>query len=164
MDRQKLFSRISDAATKVHRELGPGLLEPVYRSCMLVEMETRGIHYRAGVQVPISYEGRRLQGHDLIIDLLVEETMVVELCAVDGVKDFHTRKIFTNLKLAHKPLGALINFGERLSVTAFPGFSEPQCQAPSTEPETGEGSGQEMVAGKTPLGRGDRGVLGLTRP
>jgi hypothetical protein len=60
----------------------------------------------------------------LVIDLLVEEEVVVELCAVEKLQDFHTRKIFTKLKLAGKPLGALINFGERLSVTAFPGFPE----------------------------------------
>jgi GxxExxY protein len=124
MDRQKLLSGISNAATKVHRELGPGLIEPVYRSCMLLELKNRGVHYRTGVQIPISYEGRKLNGQKLTIDLLVEDVMVIELCAVDRVQDFHTRKIFTNLKLAGKPLGALINFGERLSTTAFPGFPE----------------------------------------
>jgi GxxExxY protein len=126
MDRQKLLSRVSDAAARVHRELGPGLLEPVYRSCLLVELESRDIHYRAGVPMPILYQGRRIEGQKLIIDLLIEDTMVVELCAVERLQDFHTRKIFTHLKLASKPLGALINFGERLSVTAFPGVYEPE--------------------------------------
>ena len=126
MDRQQIFSHISAAATKVYRALGPGLLEPVYRSCMLVEMENSGIHYRAGVPVPIFYEGRRIQGQKLVIDLLVEEMVVVEMFAVDALQDSHIRKIFTNLRLASKPLGALINFGERLSVTAFPGVYEPE--------------------------------------
>jgi GxxExxY protein len=153
MDRQKLLSRVSDAAARVHRELGPGLLEPVYRSCLLVELESRDIHYRAGVPMPILYQGRRIEGQKLIIDLLIEDTMVVELCAVERLQDFHIRKIFTNLKLSSKPLGALINFGERLSVTAFPGFSETRYQAPSTEPEMGEGSGQEMVAREKTLSR-----------
>jgi GxxExxY protein len=57
MHRQQLLSRISDAATKVHRELGPGLMKPYYRSCMVVELENRGIQYHAGVPVPILCTG-----------------------------------------------------------------------------------------------------------
>jgi GxxExxY protein len=126
MDREHLLSQISDAAANVHRELGPGLLEPVYRSCMLVELQNRGIHYRSSVPVPLLYEGRRIQGQKLRIDVLVEDMVVVELCAVEKLHDSHIRRIFTNLKLASKPLGALINFGERLSITAFPGVYKPE--------------------------------------
>jgi GxxExxY protein len=164
MDRQQIFSRISAAAAKVHRALGPGLLEPVYRSCMLLEMENSGIHYRSGVPVPIFYEGRRIRGQKLVIDLLVENMLVVELCAVERLQDFHIRKIFTHLKLASKPLGALINFGERLSVTAFPGFSETRYQAPSTELEMGAESRQRIAARQKDPAFGHKGVHALTGP
>jgi GxxExxY protein len=143
MNKQQLLSRISEAANNVHRELGPGLLETVYRSCLLVELESRDINYRAGVPMPILYQGRRIEGQKLIIDLLIEDTMVVELCAVERLQDFHTRKIFTNLKLARKPLGALINFGERLSITAFPGFPE------LASPAAPMGSNERKIKTKT---------------
>ncbi|MBN2468754.1 MAG: GxxExxY protein [Deltaproteobacteria bacterium] len=147
MDQKQLLSRISDAAAKVHGELGPGLLEPIYRSCMLVELENRSINYRAGVPVPIFYQGRRIEGREILIDLLIEDVMVVELSAVERLQDFHRRKIFTNLKLASKPLGALINFGERLSVTAFPGFPEHHVWAlPTRSDIVGSESKQRIPA------------------
>jgi len=164
MDRQQLLSHISTAATRVHKALGPGLLEQVYRSCMLVEMENSGIHYRASVPVPIFYEGRRIQGQKLVIDLLVEDILVVELCAVERLQEFHTRKIFTNLKLTSKPLGALINFGERLSVTAFPGFPASQYTGTWRRCEMGSESKQKIAAGEKDPAAGHKAVHALTGP
>lgn len=145
MEERDLISQISDSAAQVHHEMGPGLLEPVYRSCMMVELENRRLEYHAGVPVPIFYQGQRIQGQDLLIDLLVEDTIILELAADERLKEFHRKKIFTALRLSNKPVGVLINFGERLNTTVFPGFTQQLQPCQAHQPSNG-GAERQRIA------------------
>ena len=109
MERNELTGEIVDAAIKVHSALGPGLLESAYCVCLRHELIKRGLRVASEVPVPISYDGIKLEaGYKL--DLLVEDTVVVELKAVEALAPIHQAQIISYLKLAHKPVGLLINF------------------------------------------------------
>jgi GxxExxY protein len=114
MDRNHLSSLIIKAAIKVHKELGPGLLESVYQTCMIIELKKMGIKLQSEVPVEIFYNGQKINDQGFRIDLLVNDTIVVELKSVSQVQDIHKKQLLTYLRLAKKPLGLLINFNEVL--------------------------------------------------
>ena len=114
MELNQLSSKIIKAAINVHRELGPGLLESVYQACMVIELRSMGIDVQAEVPLPILYKGQKVHEEGFRMDLLVEDTVVVELKSVDNVTDVHKKQLLTYLRLAGKPLGLLINFNEAL--------------------------------------------------
>lgn len=114
MDLNHLSSLIIKAAIKVHKELGPGLLESVYQSCMTIELRKMGINVQSEVPVEIYYDGQKINNEGFRIDLLVNDTVVVELKSVSQVQDVHKKQLLTYLRLAKKPLGLLINFNEVL--------------------------------------------------
>jgi GxxExxY protein len=114
MDRNHLSSLIIKAAIKVHKELGPGLLESVYQACMIIELKKMGIKLQSEVPVEIFYNGQKINDQGFRIDLLVNDTIVVELKSVSQVQDIHKKQLLTYLRLAKKPLGLLINFNEVL--------------------------------------------------
>ncbi len=114
MEFNQLSSKIIQAAITVHKELGPGLLESVYQSCILIELEKLGIEAQSQVALPIIYRGQKLNGQGFRMDLLVEDTVVVELKSVKKVEAVHKKQLLTYLRLADKPLGLLINFNEPL--------------------------------------------------
>ena len=103
---------IIGAALEVHRELGPGLLESVYQSCMIIELMERNLAVEAEVPVKIRYKGREIAADPLRIDLVADESVVVELKSVEEVKPVHKKQLLTYLRLSDKPLGLLINFNE----------------------------------------------------
>jgi GxxExxY protein len=114
MELNQLSSKIIQAAIAVHKELGPGLLESVYQSCILIELGKLGIEAQSQVALPIMYRGQKLDGQGFRLDLLVEDTVVVELKSVKKVEAVHKKQLLTYLRLADKPLGLLINFNEPL--------------------------------------------------
>jgi GxxExxY protein len=114
MELNQLSSKIIQAAIAVHKELGPGLLESVYQSCILIELGKLGIEAQSQVALPIMYRGQKLDGQGFRLDLLVEDTVVVELKSVKKVEAVHKKQLLTYLRLADKPLGLLINFSEPL--------------------------------------------------
>ena len=114
MKRNTLSGIIIEAAIFVHRELGPGLLESVYQSCLSKELQLRGVEHRVEVPVSLHYRGERIPGEGFRLDLLVEDQIVVELKSVEKVQPVHLKQLLTYLKLADKPLGLLINFNEFL--------------------------------------------------
>jgi GxxExxY protein len=114
MNINHLSSLIIKAAIKVHKELGPGLLESVYQRCMVIEIENSVLRVQSQVPVPILYQERKIHDDGFRIDLLVEDTIIVELKSVEQVRDVHKKQLLTYLKLAKKPLGLLINFNEVL--------------------------------------------------
>ena len=114
MELNQLSSEIIKAAIAVHKELGPGLLETVYQSCMLIELASMGIEVESEVSVPVVYRGRKVNAQGFRLDLLVENTIVVELKSVEKVDPVHKKQLLTYLRLADKPLGLLINFNESL--------------------------------------------------
>ncbi|HKD38100.1 MAG TPA: GxxExxY protein [Pirellulales bacterium] len=105
----ELAATIVDAAFKVHSALGPGLLESVYEACLMHELAQRGIPFRSQVPIAIVYRGLRLNA-GLRLDLLVEESIVVEIKAIEEVLPVHHAQLLTYLKLSGKRLGFLINF------------------------------------------------------
>ena len=109
MDRNEISGAVVDAAIKVHSALGPGLLESAYAACLRHELIKRGLKVASEVPVPVVYDGIRLEaGYKL--DLLVEDTVVVELKAIETLAPIHQAQIVSYLKLAGKPIGLLINF------------------------------------------------------
>jgi GxxExxY protein len=104
-----LTSQIIGAAVRVHRELGPGLLESAYTACLAMEFRSGGLRMESQVAVPIAYHGLRLEiGYR--IDMLVEDKVVVEVKAVEALAPIHRAQVLTYLKLKHCPVGLLLNF------------------------------------------------------
>lgn len=110
----QLSSQIIKAAINVHKELGPGLLESVYQTCMVIELTTKNIKVDSEVPLPIFYQGDKVHEEGYRLDLLVEDTVVVGLKSVEEVKPVHKKQLLTYLRLANKPLALLINFNESL--------------------------------------------------
>lgn len=98
-----------DAGLKVHKTLGPGLLESVYEHCLAHELRSRGLDVQRQLALPVVYEGLALEcGYRL--DLLVEGSIVVEIKAVDALTRVHEAQVLTYLRLSGHRLGFLINF------------------------------------------------------
>ncbi|GHT46666.1 hypothetical protein FACS189440_05190 [Bacteroidia bacterium] len=105
----KLSREIIGAAIEVHKELGPGLLESVYEKCLVYLLREKGFHTESQIKVPIIFKGITLDA-DLRLDILVNETIIVELKTVDCMLPVHDAQILSYLKLLQKPKGILINF------------------------------------------------------
>lgn len=104
-----LAREIVDAGIKVHRTLGPGLLESVYELCLVHELTKRGLKPQRQVGLPVVYEDVKLDG-GLRIDLLVNGSIVVEVKAVEALLPVHQSQVLTYLKLSGCRLGFLMNF------------------------------------------------------
>jgi len=100
---------VVDAAFKVHKTLGPGLLESVYERCLRHELGRRGIPHQSQLSLPVLYDGVLLEA-GLRIDLLVDRKIVVELKAVEKIHPINTAQLLTYLKLTGLRLGLLLNF------------------------------------------------------
>ena len=109
-----LTDTIIGAAIKVHRELGPGLLESAYEACLRFELIRQGYRVEAQKPQPVTFDGLLIEcGYRL--DLLVENEVIVENKAVECLRRIHERQLLTYLKLSDRRVGLLINFNvERL--------------------------------------------------
>lgn len=96
-------------AIDVHRELGPGLLESAYQECLLHELTDAGLSVDYEVEMPVIYKDLVLE-HGYRIDLLVEDTLVIELKTVEKFHPVHLAQILTYMRLGKYPIGLLINF------------------------------------------------------
>jgi GxxExxY protein len=106
---ERVARSIVDSAFKIHRTLGPGLLESVYETCLVHELTLRGHQLQRQLVVPIVYEGLRLES-GLRLDLVVDSCVIVEIKAVDRDMPVFTAQLLSYLRLADKRLGLLINF------------------------------------------------------
>lgn len=113
MELNDLTEKIIGCAIKVHKVLGPGLLESAYEVCLVHELRKAGLKAERQVALPVIYEGLRLDA-DYFIDILVEDTVVIELKSVEHLLPIHEAQLLTYLKLANKKLGLLINFNVTL--------------------------------------------------
>ena len=105
----QITSRIIAAAIEVHRTLGPGLLESVYHTCLLYELRLAGLRVESEKKIPVVYKGILMDcSYDL--DLLVEGMVIAELKCLEIVLPVHEAQLMTQLKLANKPVGLLLNF------------------------------------------------------
>ena len=100
---------IVNSAFKVHKELGPGLLEKVYEACLVYEITKAGFEVKRQVEVPIIYDGVTLKEY-LRLDIIVESSIIIEVKAVDIVNPVWNAQIISHLKLTNNELGFLINF------------------------------------------------------
>jgi GxxExxY protein len=109
VNNNEISGAVVDAAMKVHSALGPGLLESAYAVCLTHELVKRGLKVNCEVPVPVVYDGVRLEaGYRL--DMLVGDTVIVELKAVEALAPIHQAQLLSYLKLSGKPIGLLINF------------------------------------------------------
>ncbi len=109
MQNNEISGAVIDATMKIHSALGPGLLESAYAACLKHELIKRGLKVACEVPLPVIYDGVRLDaGYRL--DLVVEDTVVVELKAIEALAPIHQAQIISYLKLSGKPIGLLINF------------------------------------------------------
>lgn len=108
-----LGKEIVDAAYKVHKELGPGLLEKIYEACLCYELDKKGIPYKRQEELPIFYDGKKFN-EGLAMDILVDDSVICELKAVETVNPLWKAQIISHLKLTGLRLGYLINFNTTL--------------------------------------------------
>lgn len=106
---EALTETIIGCAIEVHKTLGPGLLESVYRECLILELRGSCLGVEIERHVPLDYKGQRIRSK-LIVDLLVEKCIVVELKAVESLHPVHQAQVITYLKLTGCPAGLLLNF------------------------------------------------------
>ena len=109
MKENEISNIVIGAAIKVHKALGPGLLESAYKECLYYKIHEQGLKVVREKPMPLVFETVRLDcGYR--IDLLVEDKLVIEVKSVDGLNDIHLAQTLTYLKLGNYNLGLLINF------------------------------------------------------
>jgi len=106
---QEFTHTIIAAAIEVHKNLGPGLLETVYRFCLGREFVAHGLKYQTEVAIPLVYKGETTD-HCFRLDFLVENEIVVELKSMEKILPVHEAQLLTYLRLSSKKVGLLINF------------------------------------------------------
>ncbi len=106
---ENLVYQINGCAIEVHKHLGPGLLESVYHKCLVKELSLKGLNFQSEKVVQINYKDVIFES-DLRFDLFVEESLVVELKAVEKVLPIHEAQLITYMKLLKVPIGLIINF------------------------------------------------------
>jgi GxxExxY protein len=107
-----LTERIIGCAIEVHRQLGPGLLESAYERAMCVELRESALRYECEVVVPVVYKGHDIG--DYRVDLIVEDTVVVEIKSVDRMDRVFDAQVLTYMRVTGTRVGLLINFNSRL--------------------------------------------------
>jgi GxxExxY protein len=101
--------QVVDAALKVHRALGPGLLESAYQACLAYELRKRGLHVECEVEQPVFYDGQRIDA-GYRMDMLIENCVVIENKAVENLLPIHQAQLLTYMRLRKCSLGYLINW------------------------------------------------------
>ena len=109
MNENELSRIVFNDALKVHRNLGPGLLESSYEECLFYELQKSGLLIERQKPLPLIYEDIKLDiGYR--VDLLIERKLIIELKSVETLNDIHFAQLVTYLKLSNCKLGLLINF------------------------------------------------------
>lgn len=119
---KKISEDILDSAIKVHKILGPGLLESVYQNCLAYELEKKKIPCKKEVILPVKYEELDFES-GFRADLIINDQIILEIKAVERLNPIHRAQILTYLKLTKYPLGFIINFGQDKLVNGFQRFA-----------------------------------------
>ncbi len=109
MELNELTYKIRGAIYTVHNSLGPGLLESVYETALIYELNLLGLQVKNQVGIPVNYNGVLLE-LGFRADIIVENTVIIEVKSIEVLHDVHKKQLLTYLKLADKKLGILINF------------------------------------------------------
>ena len=104
-----LTYQINGAAIEVHKTLGPGLYEKVYHECLKQELRIRGISFETEKKILISYKNIEFET-DFRCDLIIENSIIVELKSVEEINPIHEAQLLTYMKLLNIPKGILLNF------------------------------------------------------
>ena len=108
--REEFLSReIVDCAYKVHKQLGPGLLEKIYEACFCRELEKKNIPFKRQVEIPVYYDGVQLK-EVLRLDVLVDDLIIIETKAAEALLPLWYAQLRSYLKLFNKNVGFLLNF------------------------------------------------------
>jgi len=113
MGEEEIGKEIVDCAVRIHRALGPGLLEAVYEAVLARELYKRGLQVERQVVIALDYEGLRFE-EAFRADLVVERKVVVEIKCIEALNFAHRKQLLTYLRLADLRLGYLLNFAEVL--------------------------------------------------
>ena len=105
-----LIYRVIGCMIEVHKQLGPGFLEKVYRRAITIEFERQGIQFEAEKEIKLQYKGKSIGTHRL--DLFVDNQLVIELKTVEELHKKHYAQVRSYLKAIHQPVGLLVNFAE----------------------------------------------------
>ena len=106
---EKIFKMVLDCCFRVHTELGPGLLENSYEECLYYELNQSGLKVEKQKALPLIYKEVKLEA-GYRIDLLVENSIIVEIKSVETLHDVHLAQVLTYLRLSKNKLGLLVNF------------------------------------------------------
>jgi GxxExxY protein len=109
-DIEELARVAVDFGLKVHRQLGPGLLESVYESILSLEFGRAGLEVERQKPIPIEYEGLQI-GEGFRADLIIGRSLIIEVKSVERLTPVHGKQLLTYLRLARQPVGLLMNFG-----------------------------------------------------
>jgi len=109
----EISGKIIELSIKVHKALGPGMLEGAYEVCLMHELIKNGFKAESQVKLPIIYDGIRLDA-GYRIDLLVEKSVIVELKAIEHLLPVHEAQLLSYLRMSNLKLGLLINFNQKL--------------------------------------------------
>lgn len=113
MSENEIATSIVDAALKIHRKLGQGLLESVYQATLSFELQKRGLRVAQQVGLPVQYEGVKLDlGYR--VDSIVEDKVIIEIKSVEALVPVHKKQLATYLRLTNLHLGLLLNFNVEL--------------------------------------------------
>jgi len=109
MTENEIATAVVDAAFKIHKTLGPGLLESVYEAVLDFELQRRGLQVARQVGLPVHYEGVKLE-LGFRIDLIINHKLIIEVKSVEVLAPVHKKQLLTYLRLTDLHLGLLINF------------------------------------------------------
>lgn len=113
MTENEISKIIFDCALKVHKSLGPGLLESAYEECLFYELKKTGLKIEKQKPLPLVYENVKLEiGYR--VDIIIENKVIIEIKSVEALNDVHLAQVLTYLKLSDSKLGMLINFNVTL--------------------------------------------------
>ena len=127
MTENEIATKIIGAAIEVHKQLGPGLLESTYESCLVYVLRQMGLEVQQQLALPVLYKEVKLEA-GYRIDVLVENKVIIELKSLESLADIHTAQLLTYLKLKDLKLGLLINFNEVLLKNGLKRAGQPKDQ------------------------------------
>jgi GxxExxY protein len=113
MTENEIATIIVDAALRIHKTLGPGLLESVYQAVLDFELKKRGLRVAQQVGLPVHYEGINLE-LGFRVDLIVGDKVIIEIKSIETLAPVHKKQLLTYLRLMNLRLGLLINFNVEL--------------------------------------------------
>jgi GxxExxY protein len=113
LDGDGVTNRVIGLAIKVHRTVGPGLLEQVYEDCLGFELARAGLRFERQVKLPLIYEGVRFD-RAYRADFIVEKSVILEIKSIENILPVHEAQILTYLRLSHCHIGLLLNFNTKL--------------------------------------------------